>query len=133
MSVRKRILIVDDDERVLWVLHDALVRVEDGYEVVTARGGREALHEFGEQPFDLVITDLRMPDMDGIELTEAIKALDSDAAVIWITAYGSHEVRGETVRLAVYDCLDKPLEIAEIRQVVREALEAAEGQKPKTT
>ena len=129
MNVRKRILIVDDDERVLWVLHDALVRVEDGYEVVTARSGREALHEFGKQPFDLVITDLRMPGMDGVELTRAIRALDPGAAVIWITAYGSHEVRDELARLAVYDCLDKPLEIAEIRQVVREALEATESQK----
>jgi DNA-binding NtrC family response regulator len=128
MSVRKRILIVDDDERVLWVLHDALARMEDGYEVVTAQSGREALHEFGEQPFDLVITDLRMPGMDGVELTRAIRALDPGAAVIWITAYGSHEVRGETVRLAVYDCLDKPLEIAEIRQAVRNALQATEGQ-----
>jgi DNA-binding NtrC family response regulator len=128
MSVCKRILIVDDDERVLWVLHDALARVEDRYEIVTARSGREALSQFGEQPFDLVITDLRMPDMDGIELTEAIKALDSDAAVIWITAYGSHEVRDKLARLAVCDCLDKPLEITEIRQAVRDALQATESQ-----
>jgi DNA-binding NtrC family response regulator len=128
MSVRKRILIVDDDERVLLVLHDALARAEDGYEVVTSRSGREALHKFGEQPFDLVITDLRMPDMDGVELTRAIRALDPGAAVIWITAYGSHEVRDELARLAVCDCLDKPLEIAEIRQAVRDALQAAETQ-----
>jgi DNA-binding NtrC family response regulator len=127
MSVLKRILIVDDDERVLFVLHDTLVRVENGYEVVTSRSGREALDQFKERPFDLVVTDLRMPDMNGIELTEAIRALDPSAAVIWITAYGSHEVRDELARLAVCDCLDKPLEIAEIRQAVREALETTEG------
>jgi CheY-like chemotaxis protein len=69
-----------------------------------------------------------MPDMSGIELTEAIRALDSSAAVIWITAYVSHEVRDEATRLAVCDCLDKPLEIAEIRQAVRDALQAAESQ-----
>jgi CheY-like chemotaxis protein len=102
--------------------------VEDGYEVVTARSGHEALDQFKERPFDLVITDLRMPGMDGVELTRAIRAFDPGAAVIWITAYDSHEVRDETVRLAVYDCLDKPLEIAEIRQAVRDALQATKSQ-----
>lgn len=123
----KRILIVDDDERVLFVLHDALAKAEDGYEVVTSRNGHEALDQCKERPFDLVVTDLRMPDMDGIELTEAIRALDPSTAVIWITAYGSREVRDEAVRLAVCDCLDKPLEIAEIRQAVREALQTTEN------
>lgn len=124
----KRILIVDDDERVLFVLHDALARVEDEYEVTTARSSHEALDQFKERPFDLVVTDLRMPNMNGIELTEAIRALDPSATVIWITAYGSHEVRDEATRLGVCDCLDKPLEIAEIRQAVRDALQVAESQ-----
>lgn len=128
MAVGKRILIVDDDERVLFVLHDALARVEDGYEVVTSRSSHEALDQFKKRPFDLVVTDLRMQDMNGIELTEAIRALDPGAAVIWITAYGSHEVREEAARLEVYDCLDKPLEIAEIRQAVWDALQATESQ-----
>jgi DNA-binding NtrC family response regulator len=129
MAAGKRILIVDDDERVLLVLHDILARVENGYEVVTTGSSQEALNQFKERPFDLVITDLRMPDTSGIELTEAIRALDSDTAVLWITAYGGHEVREEAARLEVYSCLDKPLKIAEIRQIVREALEATEGQK----
>ena len=133
MSVLKRILIVDDDERVLFVLHHTLMRMDNGYEVVTAHGGREALDRFGEWPFDLVITDLRMPDMDGLELTGGIRALDSSVAVIWITAYGCYKVRDEAARLAVCACLDKPLEIAEIRQAVREALETPEGQSPSST
>jgi DNA-binding NtrC family response regulator len=124
-AVPKRILIVDDDDRVLFVFHRTLVRLGSEYEVVTARNGREALDSIREKAFDLVITDLRMPDMDGLELTEAISALDSDTIVIWMTAYGYHRSRLDAARLGVYRCLDKPLEIAEIRQVVREALEAA--------
>jgi DNA-binding NtrC family response regulator len=127
MGIRKRILVVDDEEKVLFILHDALMRLGDEYEIVTVQNGREALDKARAMPFDLVITDLRMPDMDGVELTEAIRALDSGTVVIWITAYGCHKVRNEAARLAVYGCLDKPLEIADIRQTVQEALEATEG------
>ena len=122
----KRILVVDDDERVLFVFHDALVRLGNEYEIVTARNGREALKKVGEAPFDLIITDLRMPDIDGIALTEAIRDSSSSVSVIWMTAYGCHTLKAEAARLAVHRCLDKPLEISEIRKTAREALQAAE-------
>ena len=125
MDTPKRILVVDDDERVLFVFHDALVRLGSEYEIVTARNGRTAQEKVRETPFDLIITDLRMPDVDGIALTEAIRAHHAGATVIWMTAYGCHSVRAEAARLAVYRCLDKPLEISEIRDTVREALNAA--------
>ena len=127
MDTSKRILVVDDDERVLFVFHDALVKLGSEYDIVTARNGRAALEQAGETPFDLIITDLRMPDVDGVGLTEAIRALNSDVIVIWMTAYGCHRVRAEAARLAVYRCLDKPLEIGEIRDTVREALGAIES------
>jgi DNA-binding NtrC family response regulator len=123
VSARSRVLIVDDEELVLLVLHDGLVALGDEYEVETARSGLEGLRKFKEMGFDLVITDLRMADMDGVELTEAIRAWDPVAMVIWITAYDCHKMRAEAERLAVYRCLDKPLEIPEIRAVVSEALE----------
>ena len=118
----KHILVVDDDERVLFVLRRALMRLSDGYEIVTAQNGREALDEINARPFDLVITDLRMPGMDGVGLTEKIRALSSDTVVIWITAYGCHKVEAEAARLSVYECLEKPLKVTEIRRVVQEAL-----------
>jgi two-component system response regulator HydG len=123
VSERSRILIVDDEELVLLVLRDGLVAFCDKYEVETAQSGLEALRKFKDMGFDLVITDLRMADMDGVELTEAIRAWDPEAMVIWITAYDCHKMRAEAERLAVYRCLDKPLEIPEIRAVVSEALE----------
>jgi DNA-binding NtrC family response regulator len=84
---------------------------------------REALDKAKQIPFDLVLTDLRMPGMGGIALTEAIRALDSNAIVIWMTAYGCHKVSTDAARLSVYCCLDKP-KVDQIRQIVREAFEA---------
>jgi DNA-binding NtrC family response regulator len=130
MLRKKRILVVDDDERVLFVLHDTLIRLGSGYEIVTAQSGYEALDKAREVPFDLIITDLRMPGMDGVELTEAVRTLSPGTVVIWITAYGSQETNAEAQRLGVYRCLDKPLEVTEIRQIAREALEAAGRQTP---
>jgi DNA-binding NtrC family response regulator len=119
---RRRILIVDDDERVLFVLHHALVRLSREYDVMTARNAHEALDEIKKMPFDLVISDLKMRGMDGVELTEAVRTLSPSTIVVWITAYGGEQTDAEAQRLGVYRCLDKPVEVDEIRQVVREAL-----------
>jgi CheY-like chemotaxis protein len=117
-----RILIVDDDEVVLLVLHDMLAGIHDRWEIAVAQSGTCALLEFREQSFDLVVTDVRMPEMNGIELTEALRALDSNTAVIWITAYGGDEVAEEAARLGVDVCLDKPVQITALRQAVQDAL-----------
>ncbi len=130
MGVCKRILVVDDDERVLFVLRRTLMRVSNGYEIVTARNSREALDEISARPFDLVITDLRMPGMDGVELTDKIRVLSSDTVMIWITAHGCHKVEAEVTRLSVYKCLEKPLKVTDIRQIVQEALRSINGQAP---
>jgi DNA-binding NtrC family response regulator len=124
----KRILIVDDEDRVLFVLQQTLLSLRHGYEIVSAQSGMEALDQVKETPFDLLITDLRMPDMDGIRLTEAARRLDSDMAVIWITAYDCHRASADAERLSVFRCLDKPLEIGEIRRTVLEALEGTVDQ-----
>ena len=130
MDLRKRILIIDDEVNVLFVMHDALAKLGDEVEIVTAQSGHEAMRKAIEMPFDLVITDLRIPDLDGVELTRAIKTLNPETVVIWMTAYGYHNVSDVAVRLMVYRCLDKPVEVAEIRRIVREALESTEDQNP---
>ena len=118
----KRILIIDDEARVLLILHDTLKRLGNGFEIVTAQSSFEALKRIREEIFDLVITDLRMPGMDGIELTRVLKAICPTTTVIWITAYGCHNVSDDSSELGVFRCLDKPLEIKQIRQVAIEAL-----------
>jgi len=117
-----RILIVDDDEHVRFVLASALKRIDD-FTVSTAGNSLEALNMAREQTFDLLITDLRLPRMNGLALTSAFRKIDGDTPVVWLTAYGCHRMRHEAETLDVYQCLNKPVEIQEIRAVARAALE----------
>ncbi len=118
-----QILVVDDDERVRFVMSSVLERLGNRYEIVTARDGHEALAKAREDPCDLLISDLRMADMGGVELARRLKALHPDLLVVWVTAFGCHTVRKQAKALDIYRCLNKPVEIGEIRQVVLEALE----------
>jgi len=126
--VKRRILIADDEARVLLILHDSLKKLGDRYEIATARNGREALQLALDGSFDLVITDLRMPGMGGVELARRVKASRPDTEFIWITAYGCHNVAEECADLGILACLDKPLEIREIRSQVKEALRVLDEQ-----
>ncbi len=118
MNHRTRILLVDDDERVRFVLGGALQRLGAEYAIVTAGDGREALDIAEETEFDLLITDLRLPRTDGLALTSAFAKLSPATKVIWITAYGCHRFSDATERLNVMRCLDKPVEIQELRDAV---------------
>lgn len=120
----ERILIVDDRALVLFVMERALEKLEIDCDLVGARSGQEALEALEAQGFDLIITDLKMPDMDGVELTEQIRARGSDAVVVWITAYGCHGLEKEAERLDVFRCVEKPLEVNLIRRMAREALQS---------
>ncbi len=122
MAAKGRILIVDDDPMVLFVFRDTLRELGDAYEIVTTQSGLKAMNEVNARPFDLVITDLNMPDLDGVELAKAIRQTSPDTAVVWITAYGCYSMSSETARLGIHRCYDKPLEVDEILQVAREAL-----------
>jgi CheY-like chemotaxis protein len=122
MSAQKRVLVVDDEDKILFVVRHALSRLGENCQVETACSGLQAIEIARATPFDLVVTDLHMPEMDGIELTEALRELDSDPQVIWMTAYHCCTHETEMKRLGVCCCLDKPIEIAEIRRVVGEAL-----------
>ncbi len=122
MIEARRILIVDDDPTVLHILHATLAHMRNGYQIVVAQDGRAALAMIEDKPFDLVITDVKMPGVDGIELAESIQAMNATTTVIWITAYGCDRLRAECERLGIYRCLDKPLRISQIRQVALEAL-----------
>jgi len=119
----KRILVVDDDKRVLFVFYQALSKPDRGYEIETAQSGSEALEKAKARPFDLLITDLQMPGVDGPALTGAVKAHSPRTVVVWMTTYGCRgAVARQAKRLQVHRCLDKPVEVSEIRRVAEEAL-----------
>ncbi|MHB1294693.1 MAG: response regulator [Anaerolineae bacterium] len=125
MEQLKHILIVDDDDAVLFILRDCMARLGDSYQICTAGNGREALRTIRDSNLDLLITDLKLPGMSGVELTAAFRVANKHTPVIWITAYGCHKMRDQAEELGVYRCLTKPLDVSEIRQVAREALDSA--------
>lgn len=127
--MKRRILIVDDEARVLLILAESLKRLGNDYEIVTSGSGADALAKAQQEAFDLLITDLKMSNMGGTELTRSVKKLSPDTAVIWITAYGCHNVAAEFAELGVYCCLNKPLEIRVIRRAAREALKMSTNSK----
>jgi CheY-like chemotaxis protein len=118
-----RILIVDDQKLVRFVMGRALEKLDVPSEVMTVGDGREALAAIDGEPFDLIITDLRMEDIGGVELTERLRGQGVDAAVVWITAYGCDGFQHDAERLDVFRCVEKPLEVRQIRQLASEALE----------
>lgn len=121
---RVRILIVDDEAHVRFVLKHALQALGDGYEIAMAASGHEALDLLAQEPVDLLITDIRIPKPDGIELTEIYRARTPTAPVIWVTAHGDPRLRQKACELSIFRYMEKPLEIGELRQAVRRALGA---------
>ncbi len=120
--MQKQILAVDDDEQILFVWRGAFLEYEDLLVVETACSGSEALKLMAKTAFDLIVTDIRLPGMDGYELTEAIRQQDQDVPVIWITGFPNSEMEARAALLGVFRCLSKPMSIAQIRQVVAQEL-----------
>ena len=107
--MNENILIVDDEPDILKTLENALVL--EGYRVTCANGGNAAVEIFRQQHFDLVITDMRMPDMDGIRVIEEIKAVDPDMQVIVLTGFATLNNAVAALRdKGAFDYLTKPLE-----------------------
>ncbi|MFH1060805.1 MAG: sigma-54 dependent transcriptional regulator [Pseudomonadota bacterium] len=116
-----RILVVDDEDHVRRVL--GLMLSGQGHQVVSAANGAEALAKFGQETFDLVILDLRMPDLDGLTVLARIRAAEPDQTVVMITAYASVETALTAMKQGAFDYIGKPFKEEEILLVVAKALE----------
>src|SRR3972149_4892839 len=117
---KEKILIVDDDlsgREWLWVM----VR-KKGDELSTASGGKEALKMLNDSIYDLIISDIQMPKMNGVELLKHAKEVCPETQVIMITAYASPESRVEAMNLGAYDYITKPFNNAEIKHIIKRAL-----------
>ena len=120
MPAKKKILVVDDEPQVCEAI--AMLLTFDGYEVVTAGNGQEALARFAPGKFDIVTTDYKMPEMNGAELALAIKALAPAQPVIMITAHGDM-VKTSGVSLAGVDqMVSKPFQLADLREAIQKVL-----------
>jgi two-component system response regulator PilR (NtrC family) len=116
----KRILIVDDDELIRKFLLDFFVDLK--FEVVTAENGTDALLKFVPQSFDLVISDLMMPDMTGIELLKELIAKDDKVLFFLITGYPTLETAVEAIKNGAYDYIVKPFNLEDLRIKVERAI-----------
>ncbi|MBI5188077.1 MAG: response regulator [Nitrospirae bacterium] len=116
-----KILIVEDEKGMRDVLQ-ILLEGED-YTVMATSGGEDGLSCINNDTFDLVITDIKMPRVDGFEILKKVKEVSPDTLVIMITAFGTTESAIEAMKLGAYDYIHKPFEIDEIRLIVKKAIE----------
>jgi two-component system OmpR family response regulator len=115
-----RVLIVDDEPGVRFVLEKTLAA--EGYQLETAPGGGEAISKLGGADYDVLLLDLKMTPVDGLQVISALRGKGSDAAVIILTAHSTIESAVEALRLGAFDYLFKPAEPEMIRRRVREAV-----------
>jgi DNA-binding NtrC family response regulator len=115
-----RILIVEDDEEMRSLLQDFIE--EEGYKADFAQNGFIALSKVAQEPFDLVITDIRMPGLTGLDIIPGIKKLQPAAYIVAITAFGSEEVYRRSIAKGASAYLEKPLRFNELRALVHEAV-----------
>ena len=115
-----RILVVDDDQGMREFLEIMLTR--EGYKVKAASGGKEALSFCRKKKFDLVITDLKMPKIDGIDLLKSIKELSPETMVILITGYASGETAVAAMEEGAFDYLEKNFDVEDLKSTVKDAL-----------
>ncbi|HEX9078488.1 MAG TPA: sigma-54 dependent transcriptional regulator, partial [Desulfuromonadaceae bacterium] len=121
---RNKILVVDDEHLIRWSLEQNLKK--QGYEVVTAASGEDALRIAREEQPDLVLLDIQMPGMSGIEVLEKLKDYDEEVVVIMVTAQGGLEIAVNAMRLGAHDYVSKPFNLDELAIIIRKALETSD-------
>jgi signal transduction histidine kinase/CheY-like chemotaxis protein/GAF domain-containing protein len=116
-----RVLVVDDEPQILILVSRLLQRV--GYDVATAESGAVALERLEEAAFSLVLSDLKMPQVDGLQVLEAVRTRYPDTVFILMTAFGTIDSAVSVLRRGAYDYLTKPLELDDLLSTVERALE----------
>jgi DNA-binding NtrC family response regulator len=121
---KNKLLVVDDEHLIRWSLEQNLKK--QGYEVVTAGSGEDALRLVREEQPDLVLLDIQLPGISGIDVLEKIKDHDEDIIVIMVTANSGLENAVSAMRLGAYDYISKPFNLDELSIIVRKALETSD-------
>jgi len=119
---RARILVVDDEDQVVQIFRDLLT--QQGYDVVSCDNGDDAITAVTTGKFDLVLTDINLPGVDGLEVVRAAKAADKDTVVILITGYASTTTAIDALRQGAYDYITKPFDLWETAKAIERGLES---------
>ena len=123
----KKILIIDDDKLILMTLKRLLIR--EGYQVITAINGKLALRKVEDNSFDLIISDIKMPEMDGIETVKKIREYltqnnKRSIPEIFITAYAKEEIYQKALELNAAGYIEKPFDVKTLLQTTKEVIES---------
>ncbi len=121
-DIKKKILIVDDEEDLTWSLSKRLCRDGDFLEVLYANSGNAALSMMATHQFDLLVTDLRMPGIDGFQLLDEVKVRHPQTQIIVMTAFGSPEVRRALDGYGQMGYIEKPFDFSEFRNLIQKSL-----------
>ncbi|MEJ2698421.1 MAG: response regulator, partial [Desulfuromonadales bacterium] len=124
---KQKILVVDDEHLIRWSLEQNLKK--QGYDVFAAGTGEEALKVVREESPDLMLLDIQLPGISGLEVLEKVKEGEEEIIVIMVTALGVLETAVKAMRMGAYDYINKPFNLDELAIVIRKALETSELKK----
>jgi two-component system response regulator AtoC len=122
-----RILVVDDEHLIRWSLEQSLKK--QGYDVITAASGEEAVRQVQDESPALMLLDIQLPGMDGLQVLEKVKEIDAEIIVVMVTALGVLETAVKAMRLGAYDYINKPFNLDELSIIVKKALETRQLRK----
>lgn len=123
----KRVLIVDDEEDLTWSIEQHLKKDSRHYELYSVNSGQAALDLLSQVPIDLVVSDIRMPEISGLDLLIDIREKYPATKVIIMTAYGSSEIQNEASERGCFQYIEKPFEISELRRLIMAGVEDQKG------
>ncbi len=123
----KNVLIVDDEEDLTWSIAKHLSKDSNRYKVITVNSGAEALETLSKTNISLVISDIRMPEINGLDLLLKVRENYPDIKVIIMTAYGSSEIQEEANKLGCFRYIEKPFEIQKMREMIMDGIETRQG------
>jgi len=124
MSKMPRILVVDDEEAMRESLNDWLK--EDGYEVGLAAGGQEAIDMVRDEPWEIILLDLKMPGMNGLETLKHLKEVRPDAEILMMTAYATVDTAVQAMKEGAFDYLVKPFDPDEVEILIKKIVKHKE-------
>jgi DNA-binding NtrC family response regulator len=126
MATPVKVLVVDDEEIVLKSMRRILKKDEEhDFQVDTALSAPEGLALMNDNTYDVIVTDLMMPQMDGLEFIDRVRATDPNSLIIMITGYATMQTALEALRKGAYDYIAKPFTVEELRSVVKNAARAS--------
>jgi len=122
---KKKILVIEDDREMRSLLQDYLE--EEGYAVGTTDDGSEAFRKLAKESFDLILTDIRMPGLSGLDILPGLKKIQPGVSIIVITAFGSEDIQARALARGGDAYLEKPLHLEELKTMVKRLLSSRGG------